>query len=155
MKKLLSLILALAMTFSLAAPAFATEVPPSDCSDDDYGIMPLTSLFDDYASSRNGTWTSSEFTATPSNGNYIRFWHDNTTDEAVRVYLYLADAKIGSVQIDFPVKMLEVPAHSNKSTVYNAPSAGSGRYFVKIEAYVSGGSVAGDVSVAQYTTNPG
>lgn len=151
MKKLLSLILALAMTFSLAAPAFATEVPPSDCSDDDYGIMPLISLFDDYASSRNGTWTSSEFTATPSNGDFIRFWHENTTSESVKVYLYRLD----TIFPTFPVKIMEVPANSNKSMVFNGQNAGSGTYQIKIEAYVSGGSVAGDVSVAQYITNPG
>lgn len=150
MKKLLSLVLALAMTFALALPTFAAEIPPADVPDGDYGIMPLLTLFNDYASSRNGTWTSVEFTATPSNGDFIRFWHENTTDESVKVYLYRLDTMFPT----FPVKILEVPANSNKSMVFNGLNAGSGTYQIKIEAYVSGGSIAGDVSAAQYTTNP-
>lgn len=152
MKKLISLTLALVMAMSLAVPAFAADMPtsaPADIIDTDDGIMPLISLFDDTASSRNGQWTSSEFTATSSNGNYIRFWHRNDTNEKVKVYLYRTDSGR-----DLVVSTIYVDANDQNSKVYYDRNASSGTYKIVIEAYVSGGRVSGDVAAAQYKTNP-
>lgn len=152
MKKLLSLTLALVMAMALAVPAFAADTPPSaptDVIDTDDGIMPLIRLFDDTASSRNGQWTSSEFTATPTSGNYIRIWHQNDTNEKVKVYLYRTESGRDKVAL-----LIYVDANDQASGIYHSSDASSGTYKIVIEAYVSGGSVSGDVAAAQYRTDP-
>ena len=96
MKKFLSLTLALIMTLALAVPAFAENTPPlpPDASDEDYGIMPLAALFPQTPISGAGTYETYDFTASSSNGNYIRFWFQNTTSEEVDVYLYVPQEKM-------------------------------------------------------------
>lgn len=122
---------------------------PEVCTIPDDSIMPRISLFDDTASSRNGGWTSYEFSATVSNGNYIRFWHQNNTGEKVKVYLYRTDKSTTSY-----VSMMEVEANDQNFKVYYNATAGSGTYKIVVEPYVSGGKVSGDVAAAQYKTNP-
>lgn len=153
MKKFLSLTLALMMSLALAAPAFAasTPVPPSDAEKEDYGIMPLMDIYSEsMVVSTSGRWDSPKFAATPGNGTYIRFWFNNTTAEAVRVYLYWVD----SLGQEWHLETMEVPANSQKSMVYNNSRADSWSYKVVVEAYVSGGDIAGSLNVAQYATNP-
>ena len=150
MKKFLSMTLALIMTMALASPAFASDtIPPVDPEPEEGWIMPRIAIFTNTASSDNGRWDSSEFSATASNGNYIRFWHDNTTDEDVKVYLYKTDSGT-----DVRVKSMTVPANSSLSEVYYSSKAGSGTYKIVIEATVSGGDINGAVNVAQYVTRP-
>lgn len=144
--------LALIMTMAFAVPAFATDIPPTghpEITDPDDGITPWISLFDDTAVSRNGGWTSCEFSATASDGNYIRFWHQNNTGEMVKVYLYRTDKSITSY-----VSMMYVEANDQNSKVYYSSTAGSGTYKIVVEPYVSGSKVSGDVAAAQYKTNP-
>ena len=95
MKKLLSLFLAFVMTMALAVPAFAADTPSVDLGTEteEHWIMPRISIYSNIAISENGRWDSTEFTATASNGNYIRFWHENTTDEDVIVHLYRKGVK--------------------------------------------------------------
>lgn len=129
-----------------------TDLPPtgpSEITDPDDGIMPMISLFDDTASSRNGGWTSYEFSATASNGNYIRFWHQNNAGEKVKVYLYRTDKSTTSY-----VSMMEVEANDQNSKVHYSSTAGSGTYKIVVEPYISGGKVSSDVAAAQYKTNP-
>lgn len=154
MKKFLSLILALIMTMALAAPSFATDtslVTPPEITDPNNGIMPLINIFTDTAYSTNGKWSSSEYSATSSNGDYIRYWHKNNTNEKVKVYLYRTDTKYNTNY----VSMMTVNANDQGSKVYYSPrSSSSGTYKITIEAYESGGEVNGDVSLAQYSTHP-
>ncbi len=151
MKKFLSLTLALIMTLALAVPAFAVTDPtiPSDTSDEDYGIMPLASLFPQTPIAGAGTYKTYDFTASSSNGNYIRFWFENTTSEAVDVYLYRTDS--GKDKL---VKSMSVDGDSHNQEVYYNSTASSGTYYIKIDASESGGTISGNLSVAQYTKRP-
>ena len=149
MKKLLSIALALVMAMSVSVSAFATApVDPADS--EEVIIMPRVTLFNDTAyARRNGVWTSVEFSAAPSNGNYIRYWHKNDTGEDVRVYLYRTDGRTTT-----RVSSMTVKANDQNRAVYYNSTAGSGTYKIVIEAYVSGGMINGDVSAAQYKTRP-
>ncbi len=172
MKKFLSLTLALIMTLALAVPAFAVTDPtiPSDTSDEDLGwlisvfdyakkhlcnwklhngIMPLASLFPQTPIAGAGTYKTYDFTASSSNGNYIRFWFENTTSEAVDVYLYRTDS--GKDKL---VKSMSVDGDSHNQEVYYNSTASSGTYYIKIDASESGGTISGNLSVAQYTKRP-
>ena len=142
-KKVLSLALALVMAMSLSVTG------PVDPTDPEGGIMPLASLFEDEAYSTKGTWTSVEFAAASSNGNYIRYWHQNNTNEEVKVYLYRTDKSTTTF-----VSSMTVEANDQNSKVYYNSTAGSGTYKIVVEAYVSGGTVDGDVAAAQYKTRP-
>lgn len=146
-KKVLSLALALVMAMSLSVSAFATG--PVDPTDPEGGIMPLVSLFEDEAYSTKGTWTSVEFAAASSNGNYIRYWHQNNTNQKVKVYLYRTDKSTTTF-----VSSMTVEANDQNSKVYYNSTAGSGNYKIVVEAYVSGGTVDGGVAAAQYKTRP-
>lgn len=139
------------MTLALAVPAFAVTDPtiPSDTSDEDYGIMPLASLFPQTPIAGAGTYKTYDFTASSSNGNYIRFWFENTTSEAVDVYLYRTDS--GKDKL---VKSMSVDGDSHNQEVYYNSTASSGTYYIKIDASESGGTISGNLSVAQYTKRP-
>lgn len=153
MKKFLSLTLALMMTMALAISAFAAGTPsdsPPEITAPNSGIMSLPSIFTDTAYSTNGKWTSSEYSATSSNGNYIRYWHKNDTNEKVKVYLYRTDTEHNTNY----VSMMTVNANGQGSKVFYTRTAGSGTYKITIEAYESGGGVNGDVALAQYTSHP-
>lgn len=153
MKKFCSfaIVIALAMTMALAVHAFVASTPPAkqtDITDTDNEIMPQISLFKDMAYSRHGQWTSSKFTATSSNGNYIRYWHKNDTGEAVKVYLYRTDS--GEEVL---VSSMKIGDNSQDSKVYYDKTAGSGTYEIIVEAYVSGGLITGNVAVSQCKTD--
>ena len=135
MKKLLSLTLALMMTAALAIPAFATGTPPAAPSETT-GTSSGISIFTD--------------TAISTNGNYIRYWHQNDTNEKVKVYLYRTDTKYNTNY----VSMMTVNANDQSSKVFYTRTAGSGTYKITIEAYESGGDVNGDAALAQYTSHP-
>ena len=49
---------------------------------------------------------------------------------------------------------MTVEANDQNSKVYYNSTAGSGTYKIVVEAYVSGGTVDGDVAAAQYKTRP-
>jgi hypothetical protein len=150
MKKILSLALALALTLTLAAPVCAADpsfsgTPSDDQSESTSGNRLYYNLF----SSSDSTWTSCDFTASLSNGNYIRFWHQNNTGEDVRVYLYRTDS--GGERL---VSSMTVSAHHQGSKVYYSGTAGSGTYRLVAEAHVSGGSISGSIAAAQCKVNP-
>lgn len=151
MKRMTSLALALVMTTALTVPAFAASAPTVDPATTitETNIMPRVSLFTDKAYSENGQWNSSQFTATSSNGNYIRFWHQNDTGEPVKVYLY----RIFNGQ-SLLVSTMEVAKNDQNSQVYYNKNAGSGTYQIVVEPYKSGGLVSGSVAASQYKTRP-
>ena len=151
MKKLLSFVLALAMTFTIAAPALAAERPPVAPADHDFGIMPLVSLYRNTFSDTSGSWKSYDFTAAPSNGNYIRIRFENTTDERVTVILYRYNTLLGRL----PVRIMNVSGNSDQSKVYHTSGTGSAAYYLAIEASESGGLIQGTIAAAQCAANPG
>lgn len=152
-KKCLSISLALATmtSMALAIPSFAATTNNSISKSAMIGtaVMPRINIFSNTAYSTNGSWSSEKFSATKDNGKYIRFWHDNTTGEKVAVYLYRVDS--GKTK---KVASMKIGAHSGKSAVYSDKDSGSGTYYIKIEAYESGGLIDGTVSVAQYDEYP-
>lgn len=89
MKRFLSLLLALVMTFALAAPAFAAE--PDD-GDPNEGIMPLGNIYkDEDVYNSTGTYESTRFASVPGNGKYIKIWYANRSDHDVTITLYRTD----------------------------------------------------------------
>lgn len=147
MKKLSALALVLVMATALAVLAFTSNtstVEPTTNPDTN-----SISLFTDGTYSENGEWTSPEFTATSSNGNYIRYWHQNHTAEDVKVYLYRTDSGKSVL-----ISSMQVPQNDQNAKVYYAENAGSGTYKIVVEAYVSGGLVSGSAVVSQYKTSP-
>ncbi len=152
MKLFLSLALAVALTMSLSASTFAFETPPVDppeVTDSQDCIMPRASLFEDSIYSTNGTWTSPEFAAASSNGNYIRYWFQNNTNEDVRVYFYRTDKSTSEY-----ASMMIVSANDQNYAIYHNSTAGSGTYKIVVEAYTSGNIISGDVAAAQYISRP-
>lgn len=82
LKKVMSLFLALVMSFALAAPAFAAEP-----GDGDEGIMPLMQLYpNDPINIRSGSMVG-PVTTTPGQGDHIRVWFRNDGTESVTVTL--------------------------------------------------------------------
>ncbi len=105
-------------------------------------------LFTDVARSKN-SWVSPEFTAAPSNGQYIRYHHENKTEETIRMYLHRTDS--GK---DIIVSKIDVESYADIYATYGETDSGSGTYYIKIEAFPSGGQINGNVSVEQYQHNP-
>lgn len=140
-KRFLVLFLALVMSFTLAAPAFADEP-----DDGNAGIMPLLQIFPDDDILSSSSYRTDEFAPNPGAGNYIQFWFANTSNNLVWVYLY-------RVGISTPVKMIEVPAQTNGLGVYYSATAESGTYYVRIVAQ-NGGLIQGRLAVAQYLNDP-
>lgn len=88
-KKFLSLLLAMVMSLSLAAPVFAAE--PED--DPNEGIMLLSTLYDSKdLNLGTGSFNSDKFTTTPGNGKYIKVWYANRTNYNTTVYLFRVNA---------------------------------------------------------------
>jgi len=145
-------LLALTMLAAAAVPSFAAGTPPVDppeVTDPDYGIMPLSDLYSSTCKDTSGQWNSSEFAAIPAYGSYIRYWHQNDTNEKVKVYLYRTDISTTKY-----VSMMYVEPHSQNSSVYFSLTSNSGTYKIVVEAFASGGDVNGSVAAAQYKTHP-
>lgn len=135
-KRFLSLLLALVMALSLAAPAFAAGDDP------DEGIMPLIQIFPDGPVSGMSSVRTDDFRANPNAGNYIQFWFENQTDTPVDMYLYRTD-KAGSAG---PIR---INGHSNDRGVYYDTTAESGTYYLRIVAQ-NGGLIVGRLAANQY-----
>ena len=52
------------------------------------------------------------------------------------------------------VKSMTVEGDSQNQEVYYNSTASSGTYYIKIDAVASGGTISGNLSVAQYTKRP-
>ncbi len=143
LKKVVSLLLALVMSFALAAPAFAAE--PDDGNE---GIMPLAQVYSKEpvsCSSGNGV---GPFTTTPSNGKYLQVWFHN--QGSAPVVVILTDAAGNEITH----KTFAVGDTGN-SIVYVIPTPDKPcTYRVRFECPPSGAWITGEVAAAQYTYNP-
>ena len=143
LKKMMSLLLALAMSFALAAPAFAAEP-----GDGDEGIMPLMQLYpNDEINIRSGS-TVGPVTTTPGQGNYLQVWFHN--QGSAPVVVILTDAAGNEITH----KTFAVGDTGN-SIVYVIPTPDKPcTYRVRFECPPSGAWITGEVAAAQYTYNP-
>ena len=144
LKKVVSLFLALVMSFALAAPAFAAEP-----GDGDEGIMPLAAIYDDRGISVSSGNPTRSFTTTPSNGKYIRVWFLNRGSEPVIVTLRdsATHEEIGSMKV-------AVGGGGQTFTREIRTPDKPCTYYLYFESYGSGARVMGDVTVSQYPYNP-
>lgn len=146
MKRLLSVALAVVMVFALQSTAFAAAHGTMDGTN---GIsMPRAVIYPSGPIAGSGSVRTTTFTATPSNGNYIRIWYENNAASEVMVYLYCTDAGKLTAAARFRV----AGNGGQGNDLYHTSSAGSGTYYVQIEAVGDGGTISGNLSVAQYTS---
>ena len=151
MKKMHSLLRAM-VAFALCCSMLPGAAIAAGTAKGESGIMPLASLYTDRAySEKSGAWQSVKFTATSGSGDYIRYWFGNETNEKCVVSLYQTNRTPEPKRVSY----MYVGGDENKSMVYYDRTAGGGTYYILIEAIQSGGLIDGDVSVAQYATNPG
>ncbi len=121
-KRFLSLLLALVMALSLAAPAFAAGDDPNE------GIMPLQQIFDDEEITiSGGHYQTRPFAATSGNGKTIHFWCRNYADHPVEVYVFRTD-KTASIL------SYEIPANGGTwESDYNNSTADSASYYIVLQ----------------------
>jgi len=143
-KRFLSLLLALAMSFALAVPAFAAE--PGGGKE----IMPLNAILLPYGHIESPeTYTSRQFSTSPSNGNWIQYYFQNETGSPVTLMLYRLQGSTFTRVGD----TVTIAANSRGTGRYYSSDAGSGTYYVRVECR-NGIGVKGYLSVAQYETDP-
>ena len=123
LKKVMSLFLALVMSFALAAPAFAAEP-----DDGDEGIMPLAAIYDD-------------------RGISVRVWFHNRGSEPVVVTLRdsATHEERGSMKVAAGIG----DTFTSEILTPDKPCT----YYLHFESYGSGARVVGDVTVSQYPYN--
>ena len=137
LKKVMSLFLALVMSFALAAPAFAAEP-----GDGDEGIMPLMQLYpNDDISMRSGL-SLGPFTTTPGQGNNIRVWFHNKGSESVNVILMNGNTVVEKKLIGAGVQ--------NEALECPIPNPGQPFTFTVCFQSQTSMRVIGTVAIAQY-----
>ena len=126
-KRFLSLLLALAMSFSMAMPASAAT------------LYNNPTVYNQSSS----IFKSDRFTSTPGNGQYIKVWYANRSEHKATVYLYRID------QAD-PVATKEIAANTHKDVAiwYDFPDTKPVTFYVKIVEQ-GGNPIKGYLSVAQ------
>ena len=112
-------------------------------------IMPRATLYPGHDILGNNSWRSTEFTASPSNGNYIRFAYTNYASESATVSLVRTD-----LSTEFTVRSMLVKGGGYDHETCYGNTLSQGTYYLYIEATESGGTVSGNVAAAQYRTNP-
>ena len=144
LKKMMSLLLALVMSFALAVPAFAAE--PHGGNE---GIMPLTqNLITDGSVETSQGYSTRPFTTTPANGKYIRVWFRNNLDKAVEVML----VPVGSTE---PVAQATATKDKDGVIVFTIPTPDQPcSYFIMVEDLATGGRISGRLSATQYIVRP-
>lgn len=142
-KKFLSLLLAMVMSLSLAAPVFAAE--PED--DPNAGIMPLANLYQD-PSINNGTGDhrTTSFTSTPGNGKFIKVWFANRSNYPVTVDLYVVGQTNPVESWDFGPN-----SYADNGRWHVGSDTEAVTYYVRIRAK-NANTIVGYLSVAQYPT---
>lgn len=145
LKRILSLALALVMSFALAVPAFADEP-----DDDNEGIMLLAQLYSDNSISANSGTYRPHFTTTPNDGRYLRIWFHNQGAETVMVTLVDYNTKEALKSQAF------APGVSNVAFVYIIPTPDKAcSYELHFESIGSSGArVIGQAAAAQYVYYP-
>ena len=120
MKRFMSIVLAVVMAFAFQATAFAAA--PANMDGPGGIILPRAALYPRSPIAGTGSVRTTAFTATPSNGNYIRVWYENNATSEVMVYLYRTDSGKLTVAARFRVGGNGGQGHDN----YNTSTAGRG-----------------------------
>ena len=111
------------------------------------GRQSLNLPWQDAISSGNGSWRSPDLAVSTSQSESIQYWFRNDTKEACRVYLMQQNPD-GTVNT---VSWMEVEANGEDQAVYCAGEK-TGKYYLMVEAYVSGGDISGEARVKLVST---
>ena len=145
-KRFLSLLLALVMSLSLGAPAFAAE-PYGDPS---AGIKPRLQLYPHEPISMSSGYSVGPFTSSPGAGKYIQVWFANRGTSDVTVMLM---DSTNSVVLE-SMKVTWNSSHNNDRFVYQMPNSNvANTFYLHFEAR-NNAQVVGDVAAAQYISDP-
>ncbi len=145
-KRFLSLLLALAMSFSMAMPAFAAE-PYGDPSAE---IKLRLQLYPHEPISMSSGYSVGPFTSSPGAGKYIQVWFANSGTSDVTVMLM---DSTNSVVLE-SMKVTWNSSHNNERFVYQIPNSNvANTFYIRFEARNSA-RIVGDVAAAQYVNNP-
>ena len=144
-KRFLSLLLALAMSFSMAMPAFAAE-PYGDPSAE---IKLRLQLYPHEPISTSSGNSVGPFTTSPGAGKYLQVWFANRGTTNVTVVLKdLTNGTSKSMTVTWNT------SHNNDKLVYEIPNPDVANTF-EIRFYsVNSAWVLGDVAAAQYPYYP-
>ena len=146
-KRFLSLLLALAMSFSLAVPAFAAE-PYGDPSAE---IKPRLQLCPHEPISWSSGNSVGPFTTSPNSGKYLRVWFRNYSGAEVTVILM-----DGTNSIRVPLKFMIVGSDSGQQGrfVYEIPNPDVPHtFYIRFDGRNSA-RIVGEIAAAQYTYDP-
>ena len=111
--------------------------------------VPGRVAFSETVRSTAGDWRSPSFSTVAQEGNRLCVWFQNTTGEAVTVYLRRIDQGPQTI-----VAQLSVPGHAQDAVVYHHRTADRGSYLLMVEATASGGLIAGTVALTQCEAAP-
>ena len=145
-KRFLSLLLALAMSFSMAMPAFAAE-PYGDPSAE---IKLRLQLYPHEPISMSSGNSVGPFTTSPGAGAYLQVWFANrgTSDVTVMLMDSTNSVVLASKTVTWN------SSHNNERFVYQIPNPNvANTFYIRFEAR-NNARVVGKVAAAQYVTNP-
>ena len=145
-KRFLSLLLALAMSFSLAVPAFAAPA----ANDPNDGIMPLAQVYPKEPISTSSGNSVGPFTTSPGVGAYLQVWFANSGTSDVTVMLM--DSTNSVVLASKTVTWNS--SHNNERFVYQIPNPNvANTFYIRFQSRNSTW-IVGEVAAAQYPYNP-
>jgi len=145
-KRFLSLLLALAMSFSMAMPAFAAE-PYGDPSAE---IKLRLQLYPHEPISTSSGNSVGPFTTSPGAGAYLQVWFANrgTSDVTVMLMDSTNSVVLASKTVTWN------SSHNNERFVYQIPNPNvANTFYIRFQSRNSTW-IVGDVAAAQYVNNP-
>lgn len=146
-KRFLSLLLALVMSLSLSAPAFAADVANATFK---AGLKPPLQLYPKEPISMSSGNSVGPFTTSPNAGAYLQVWFANRGTADVTVILMDGTNRI-------PLSSMTVAqngAYHDDAFVYHIPSSDvPNTFYIYFQARNSA-RILGDVSVALYAYDP-
>lgn len=130
--------------FIIQSPPYMQELGIPDVEDADGEAMPMAALLPPTPVADAGSYRTADFTAFSEKDNYIWWWFENTSDEAVMLYLYRTDS--GE---DEMVGSRLIYGGTQDQGGYFDNTAASGTYYIYIETMEPDGAISGNLSVAQ------
>lgn len=146
-KRILPLLLALAMSLALTAPAFAaTLYQNKTIVGGNEGIIPVAEVYPKDKISLSSGNSVGPFTTSPSSGRYLRIWFNNQGSEAVTVML-MDGSNSGE-----PLASMSAEVNGlSKSFTYTIPTPDVPHtYYIRFASPATGARIEGSVAAVLY-----